>query len=194
MKTRKTRWEFEPNVMFDPALFGLLARGHNLLSGCPNDRLGDYLKEKPRWQARPVFCKLRAIPAIQWVVLTSCEVFVHGKPTEVSTSAFDVLFGIKLETVAIEEWTGSQTDMGGNAGRRHSTQRRLGATIEMTGDAAPSECGMSEEKVQITLKGISSETCECAFRLGNDGVKLREALLPACGIGWNGCPRGELRW
>ena len=31
------------------------------------------------------------------------ELLVHGKATEVSASAFDALFGVELETVAVEE-------------------------------------------------------------------------------------------
>jgi len=53
----KTRWEAEPNFMFDLALFGFPARGHNLqFSGCPNNRQGDYLKARASWQA---FSKVR---------------------------------------------------------------------------------------------------------------------------------------
>ena len=51
MKTT-TRWEVEPNFMFDPALFGFCARGHNLQSSaCPNNRLGDHRTAKAKWQA-----------------------------------------------------------------------------------------------------------------------------------------------
>ena len=51
-RKNKTPWEVEPNFTFDPALFGFPARGHNLqLSGCPNNRRGDYRKAKASWQA-----------------------------------------------------------------------------------------------------------------------------------------------
>jgi hypothetical protein len=30
------------------------------------------------------------------------------------------------------------------------------------------------------------------LRLGDDGVKMRKTLPPACGVGWNWRPRGNL--
>ena len=120
------------------------------------------------------------------------ELLVHGKPAEVSASALDALFGIELEAVAVEEWPGRKTDVGGDARRSNGTQRGLDAPIETAANSAAGKRGMSEEKVEVAVVGVGSEAREHAVRLGDDGVKPRQTLLPACGIGWDWGPRGNL--
>ena len=119
---------------------------------------------------------------------------MHGEPAEISASALDALFGIELETVAVKKWPGRKTDVRGDAQPTQCTQRRLHALVKPAGDTAPSERGMSKEKVQIAVAGIRGETCKCTLRLSDDGVKPRQPLLPACDIGWDGCPRSKLLW
>jgi hypothetical protein len=53
---------------------------------------------------------------------------------------------------------------------------------------------MSEEKVEVAVERVGSEACEEAIRLGNDGVKVSQAFLSACGVRWDWCPRSNLLW
>jgi len=117
---------------------------------------------------------------------------VHGKPAEVNASALDALFGIELETVAVEKWPGRETDVGNDARRTNGAQRGLDALTETAGNSAAGKRGMSEEKVQVAVVRVGSEAREHAIQLGDDGVKPRQTLLPACSVGWDWCPRGNL--
>ena len=119
---------------------------------------------------------------------------MHGKPAEVSASALDALFGIELETVAIEKWPGCETDVRGDAQGTQSTQRSLDAMVKSAGDTATSEGGMDEEKIQITLKRVRSKARERAVEFSYDVVKARQTLPPACRIRWDWRPGGKLRW
>ena len=120
------------------------------------------------------------------------ELLVHGKPTEVSASALDAFLGVELEAVAVEEWSGRQTGVGGDTWSANGQQPGLDALVETTGNTPTGERGMSEKKVEVAIMGVGSEAGENAVRLGDDGVKPRQALLPACGIRWDWCPRGNL--
>jgi hypothetical protein len=66
--------------------------------------------------------------------------------------------------------------------------------VKAAGDTATRERRMSEEKVEVAVERIGSEACADAVRLGDDGVKVSQALLPACGIRWDWCPRRNLLW
>ena len=109
-----------------------------------------------------------------------------------SATAFDALFGVELEAVAVEEGPGRKADVGGDARRTNGTQRGLDALIETAGNSAAGKRGMSEEEVEVAVVGVGSEACKSAVRLGDDSVKPRQTLLPACGFGWDWCPRGNL--
>lgn len=122
------------------------------------------------------------------------KLLVHGKAAEVSTSALDALLVIKLEAVAVEKGTSRETDVGADTWRSGGAQRRLHVPIEKAGNTAPSECGMSKEKVQVALERIRGETCDCAARLGDDGMQSSQTLLPSSGIGRARRPRGKLLW
>ena len=120
------------------------------------------------------------------------KLLVHGKPPEVSASALDALLAVELETVAVEEWSGHKTGVSSNSRGANRAQRKLDALVKAARNPATRERGMSEEEVQVSLMGIGSEACENVVRLGNNGVKPRQALLPAHDIGWNWCPGGNL--
>ena len=64
--------------------------------------------------------------------------------------------------------------------------------VEVGGNTATGERGMSEKKIEVAIKGVGSEARKNAIRLGDNGVKMRKTPPPACGIGWNWCPRGDL--
>ena len=119
---------------------------------------------------------------------------MHGKPSEVSPTALDALLAIQLEAVAVEEGSCAKTGKGGNLRDANGAQRGLDAMIKAAGDTATSERWMSEEKIEVAVERVGSEACEEAVRLGNDGVKVSQAFLPACGITWDWCPRGNLLW
>ena len=119
---------------------------------------------------------------------------MHDKPSEVSATALDALLAVELEAVAVEEGSCGKTGKSGNLRGANGAQRGLDAMVKAAGDAATSERWMSEEKVEVTVERVGSETCEEVVRLGNDGVKVRQAFLPACGIRWDWCPRGKLLW
>jgi hypothetical protein len=51
---------------------------------------------------------------------------------------------------------------------------------------------MSKKKVEVAVGCVGSKACENTVRLGDDGVETRKALLPACDVRWNWCPRGNL--
>jgi hypothetical protein len=120
------------------------------------------------------------------------ELFVHGEPVEVSTSALDPLLCIELEAVAIEEWPRGKTGVGRNSRGADRAQCRLDALVESGGNTTTGKSGMSEKKVEVAVVRVGSETCKNTVRLGDDGVKMRKALLPACGVGWNWRPRSNL--
>jgi len=107
---------------------------------------------------------------------------MHGKPSEVSASALDALFAIELEAVAVEEWPSCKTREGGDSRSANRMQRGLDAMVKAAGDTATSEGRMSEEKVEVAVERVGSEACEDAVRLGDDGVKVIQALLPPCGV------------
>jgi len=116
---------------------------------------------------------------------------VHGKPSEVSATALDALLAVELEAVAVEEGASGKTGESGNLRGVNGAQRGLDAMVQAAGDTVTSERWMSEEKVEIAVERVGSEACEEAVRLGNDGVKVSQAFLPACRIrDW--CPRGNL--
>lgn len=119
---------------------------------------------------------------------------MHGKPSEVSTTALDALLAVELEAVAVEEGSCSKAGKSGNLRGVNGAQRGLDAMVQAAGDTVTSERWMSEEKVQVAVERVGSEACEEAVRLGNDGVKVSQAFLPACGIRWDWCPRGNLLW
>ncbi len=117
---------------------------------------------------------------------------MHGEPAEVSASALDALLRIESESVAIEEWPSSKTGVGRNSWGAERTQCRLDALVEAGGNTTTHKSGMSEKKVEVAVVCVRSETCKNTVRLGDDGVKMRKTLLPACGVGWNWRPRGNL--
>ena len=117
---------------------------------------------------------------------------MHGEPAEVSASALDALLSIELEAVAIEEWPGGKTGVGRNSRSPDRTQCRLDALVEPGGNTTTGKSGMSEKKVEVTVVCVGSETRKATVRLGDDGVKMRKALLPACGVRWNWRPRSNL--
>ena len=119
---------------------------------------------------------------------------MHGKPSEVSATALDALLAVELEAVAVEEGSCGKTGKSGNLRRANRVQRGLDAMVKAAGDTATGERRMSEEKVEVAVMRVGSEACEEAVRLGNDGVKVSQAFLPACGIRWDWCPRGNLLW
>jgi hypothetical protein len=117
---------------------------------------------------------------------------VHDEPAEVSASALDPLLCIELEAVAIEEWPRGKTGVGRNSRGADRTQCQLDALVEPGGNTTTSKSGMSEKKVEVAVVCVGSETCKATVRLGDDGVKMRKALLPASGVGWNWRPRSNL--
>jgi hypothetical protein len=119
---------------------------------------------------------------------------VHGKASEVSATALDALLAVELEAVAVEERSCGKTGKCGNPRGANRVQRGLDAMVKAAGDTATSERRMSEEKVEVAVERIGSEPCEDSVRLGDDGMKVSQALLPACGIRWDWCPRGNLLW
>ena len=119
---------------------------------------------------------------------------MHGKPSEVSATALDALLAGELEAVAVEERASGETGKSGNLRGVNGAQRGLDAMVKAAGDTVTSERWMSEEKVEIAVERVGSEACEEAVRLGNDGVKVSQAFLPACRIRWDWCPRGNLLW
>jgi len=119
---------------------------------------------------------------------------VHGKPSEVSATALDALLSVELEAVAVEEGSCSKAGESGNLRDVNGAQHGLDAMVQAAGDTVTSERWMSEEKVEVAVERVGSEACEEAIRLGNDGVKVSQAFLPACGIRWDWCPRGNLLW
>lgn len=134
-----------------------------------------------------------AVGCIAWLdVSFIVELFVHGEPAEVSTSALDALLCIELEAVAVEEWPGGKTGVGGNSRGADRTQGRLDALVEAGGNTTTGKSGMSEKKVEVAVVCVGGETRKNTVSLGDDGVKVRKTLLPACGVGWNGRPRGNL--
>src|SRR4029077_20074141 len=122
------------------------------------------------------------------------ELLVHGKPSEVSATALDGLLAIELEAVAVEKGSRGKTGKSGNLRGANGALRGLDAMIKAAGDTATTERWMSEEKVEVAVERVGSEACEAAVRLGNDGVKVSQAFLPACRISWDWCPRGNLLW
>jgi hypothetical protein len=119
---------------------------------------------------------------------------VHGKPSEVSTTALHALLAVELKAVAVEEGSCGNAGNSGNLRGVNGAQRGLDAMVKAAGDTATSERWMSEEKVEVAVERVRSEACEEAVRLGNDGVKVSQAFLPAFGIRWDWCPRGNLLW
>ncbi len=119
---------------------------------------------------------------------------MHGKPSEVSATALDALLSVELEAVAVEEGSCSKAGKSGNLRGVNGAQHGLDAMVQAAGDTVTSERWMSEEKVEVAVERVGSEACEEAIRLGNDGVKVSQAFLPACGIRWDWCPRGNLLW
>jgi hypothetical protein len=119
---------------------------------------------------------------------------VHGKPSEVSATALDALLAVELEAVALEEGSCGKAGKSGNLRGANGAKRGLDAMVKAAGDTMTSERRMSEEKVEVAVERVGSEACEETVRLGNDGVKVRQAFLPACGIRWDWCPRGNLLW
>ena len=118
---------------------------------------------------------------------------MHGKPSEVSATALDALLAVELEAVAVEEGSCGKAGKSGNLRGANGAQRGLDAMVKAAGDTVTSERWMSEEKVEVAVERVGSEACEEAVRLGNDGVKVSQAFLPACRIrDW--CPRGNLLW
>ena len=117
---------------------------------------------------------------------------MHGKPAEISASALDALLCVELEAMAVEKWPGDKTGMGGNSWGADRAQCRLDVLVELGGNAATGESGMSKKKVEVAVVCIGSKAGKNPVRLGDDGVKMRKALLPACGVGRNWCPRGNL--
>jgi hypothetical protein len=76
-----------------------------------------------------------AVGCIAWLdVSFIVELFVHGEPAEVSTSALDALLCIELEGAAVEEWPGGKTGVGGNSRGADRTQGRLDALVEAGGN------------------------------------------------------------
>ena len=122
------------------------------------------------------------------------KLLVHGKPSEISATALDALLAVELEAVAVEEGSCGKTGKSGNLRDANGAQRGLDAMVKAAGDTATSEHWMSEEKVEVAVERVGSEACEEAVRLGNDGVKVSQAFLPAFGIRWDWCPRGNLLW
>jgi len=94
--------------------------------------------------------------------------------------------------VAVEEWPGSKTGVGGNFGDSDRTQCRLDALVEAGGHTTTGKSGMSEKKVEVAVVCVGSKASKNTVRLGDDGVKMRKTLLPACSVGWNWCPRSNL--
>jgi hypothetical protein len=119
---------------------------------------------------------------------------VHGKPSEVGTTALDALLAIELKAVAVEEGSCGKAGKSGNLRGVNGAQRGLDAMVQAAGDTATSERWMSEEKVEVTVERVGSKACEETVRVGNDGVKVSQAFLPACDIRWDWCPRGSLGW
>ena len=119
---------------------------------------------------------------------------MHGKPSEVSATALDALLAVELEAVAVEEGSCGKTGKSGNLRGANGAQRGLDAMVKAASNTATSERRMSEEKVEVTVEHVGSEACEEAVRLSNDGVKVSQASLPACGIRWGWRPRGNLLW
>ena len=119
---------------------------------------------------------------------------VHRKPAEMSPSALDALLAVELEAVSVEEWPGCKTGVGGDSWDTDRTQRGLDAPVEAAANTATGERRMSEKKVEVAVVGVGSEARNDAVSLGNDGVKMRKTLLPACGIGCCWRPRGNLLW
>ena len=117
---------------------------------------------------------------------------MHGEPTEVSAPALDPLLYIELEAVAIEEWPRGKTGVGRNSRGADRTQCQLDALVEPGGNTTTSKSGMSEKKVEVAVVCVGSETRKNTVSLGDDGVKMRKALLPACGVWWNWRPRSNL--
>ena len=119
---------------------------------------------------------------------------MHGKPSEVSTTALRALLAVELKAVAVEEGSCGNAGNSGNLQGVNGAQRGLDAMVKAAGDTVASERWMSEEKVEVAVERVGSEACEEAVRLGNDGVKVSQAFLPAFGIRWDWCPRGNLLW
>jgi len=136
-----------------------------------------------------------AVACIDWLGDSFiAELLVHGKPSEVSPTALDALLAVELEAVAVEEGSCGKAGKSGNLRGANGAQRRLDAMVKVAGDAATGERWMSEEKVEVAVERVRSEACEEAVRLGDDGVKVSQAFLPACDIRWDWCPRGNLLW
>ena len=119
---------------------------------------------------------------------------MHSKPAQVGTPALNTLLAVQHEAVAVEECSCSKTGVRRHSRRTDRLQRRLDAMAKSAGNTATSECGMSEEKVEVAVVGVRSKTREHAIRLGDEGMKLRQALLPSGDIGRDWRPRGELFW
>jgi hypothetical protein len=134
-----------------------------------------------------------AAGCIGWLDISFiAELFVHGESAEVSASALDALLCIDLEAVAVEEWPGGKTGVGRNSRGADRTQCRLDTLVEAGSHTTTGKSGMSEKKVEVALVCVGNETRKNTVRLGDDGVKMRKTLLPACGVGWNWRPRGNL--
>ena len=56
----------------------------------------------------------------------------------------------------------------------------------------PSRTLSKVSRVEVAVMCVGSETRKNTVGLGAAGVKVRKTLLPACGVGWNWCPRGSL--
>ena len=83
---------------------------------------------------------------------------VHGKAAQVNASTLDALLGIQLEAVAVEEWPGGKTGVGGNFRGADRTQCRLDALVEARGNTTTGKSGMSEKKVEVAVVCVGSET------------------------------------
>jgi hypothetical protein len=120
------------------------------------------------------------------------EWLVHSEPAKVGTSTFDAFLCVDFEAVAVEEGPSAKTGVGRDSWNPECTQRRLDALVEAGRNTTTGKSRMSEDKVEVTVACVGNETRKNAVTLSNDGVKMRKSLLPACGVGWNWCPRGNL--
>ena len=93
-------------------------------------------------------------------VLVTWELLVHGKPPEVGASALDTLFVVELEAVAVEEWPGCKTGVGGESLGTERTQHGLDAVVKPGGNTATGKRGMSEKKVEVAVVRVGSEARE----------------------------------
>ena len=90
----------------------------------------------------------------------SPELLVHGKPAEVSTTAFDALLAVELETLPVEEWPGRKTDVGSHYRGVDRLQCGLDTMVKAAGDTATGERGMSVKKIEVSLGGVGSKARE----------------------------------